>query len=239
MSLEQIINNNENKIIFLKAILLGITYGKKENPDYYKENIEKEIENLNNLYQKEKNIKDVQHVNVLKNIEKEIINDDFNNNLINNNNNQQNIDKKILYKYTNILKNLENQKQYTINLIQTLSANHYGYNYSKINLLKTNLQFINNEIEKNKNLFKKDIIQKDIIQKNINRNIDKEFSNHKYFNNLNKFNNDNIHNKINRISPAINFSAKNTNIIKKSNINNNLEKELEYTLDNLSRLLIN
>lgn len=237
MSLEQIINNNENKIIFLKAILLGITYGKKENPDYYKENIEKEIENLNNLYEKEKNIKNVQLVNVVKNIEKEIINEDVNNNLINNNN-QQNIDKKILYKYTNTLKNLENQKQYTINLIQTLSANHYGYNYSKINLLKTNLQFINNEIEKNKNLFKKDI-----IQKNINKNIDKEFSNPKYFNNLNKFNNDNIHNnihnKINRISPAINFSAKNTNIIKKSNINNNLEKELEYTLDNLSRLLIN
>jgi hypothetical protein len=73
-------------------------------------------------------------------------------------------------------------------------------------------------------------------------NIDKELNNSKYFNNLNnlnKFNNDNIQNKINRISPAINFSAKNTNIIKKSNINNNLEKELEYTLDNLSRLLIN
>jgi hypothetical protein len=236
MSLEQIINNNENKIIFLKAILLGITYGKKENPDYYKENIEKEIENLNNLYEKEKNVKNIQPVNFVKNIEKEVINEDINNNLVNNNN-QQNIDKKILYKYTNTLKNLENQKQYTINLIQTLSANHYGYNYSKINLLKTNLQFINNEIEKNKNLFKKDI-----IQKNINKNIDKEFSNPKYFNNLNnlnKFNNDNIHNKINRISPAINFSAKNTNIIKKSNINNNLEKELEYTLDNLSRLLIN
>jgi hypothetical protein len=236
MSLEQIINNNENKIIFLRAILLGITYGKKENSDYYKENIEKEIENLNNLYQKDKNIKDVQNIQNVENIQKETINEYINNNLINNNlinnNNEQNIDKKILYKYSNILKNLENQKQYTINLIQTLSANHYGYNYSKINLLKTNLQFINNEIEKNKNLFKKDIMQKSM-------NIDKELNNPKYFNNLNKFNNNNIQNKINRISPAINFSAKNTNIIKKSNINNNLEKELEYTLDNLSRLLIN
>ena len=142
-----------------------------------------------------------------------------------------------MIKYNNILKNLENQKQYTINLIQSLSAHHYGYNYSKINLLKTNLQFINNEIDKHKNLFKKELDQQNIVLNTETK--DRVITKINNYTNLNKFNNSD-QNKINRISPAINFSSKNTNIIKNSGTkNNNLEKELEYTLDNLSKLLIN
>ena len=43
MSIENILNSEEYKKIFLKAILLGITYGKSNNSEYYKESIENEL----------------------------------------------------------------------------------------------------------------------------------------------------------------------------------------------------
>ena len=50
--MNNILNNDENKEIFLKAIILGINYGKSMNANYYLENIEKELLKLN-----EKNVK--------------------------------------------------------------------------------------------------------------------------------------------------------------------------------------
>ena len=47
MSIENILNNKECKLIFLKAIVLGINYGKSENANYYLESIEKEILKIN------------------------------------------------------------------------------------------------------------------------------------------------------------------------------------------------
>ena len=37
--MENILNNSENKEIFLKAIILGINYGKSSNANYYLEKI--------------------------------------------------------------------------------------------------------------------------------------------------------------------------------------------------------
>jgi len=59
MNIENILNNNEYKILFLKAVILGINYGKSNNSDYYLDNIEKEIIKLNNL----------NHLNILTNLE--------------------------------------------------------------------------------------------------------------------------------------------------------------------------
>lgn len=48
MNVETIINNDEYKIIFLKAILLGINYGQSENSEFYLNNIQNEIDKINN-----------------------------------------------------------------------------------------------------------------------------------------------------------------------------------------------
>lgn len=47
MNLENILNNNQNKLFFLKAILLGINYGKSKNYQEYIAIIEKEIKKIN------------------------------------------------------------------------------------------------------------------------------------------------------------------------------------------------
>ena len=47
MNLENILNNNQNKLFFLKAILLGINYGKSKNYEEYIAIIEKEIKKIN------------------------------------------------------------------------------------------------------------------------------------------------------------------------------------------------
>jgi hypothetical protein len=127
MDLENIINNKDYKIIFLKAILLGINYGESSNSNYYKDSLQKELLKLNK--------KDLHNEKQMDN-EKEAENNIF------------------IQKYKNTLINLENQRLYIINLIQALSNAHYGYNYSKINLLKSNLALIMREIEKNKLLLK-------------------------------------------------------------------------------------
>lgn len=140
MNVENILNNKECKLIFLKAIILGINYGKSDKVNYYLENIEKEI-----LKIKEKN---EMH-------EDEIIKKHVNINEYQPKQHPSTNDNQILKKSENIILQLENQKKYTINLIQTLSSKNYAYNYSKINLLKNNLLLINYEIDKNKIIVKK------------------------------------------------------------------------------------
>jgi hypothetical protein len=141
MNVENILNNKECKLIFLKAIILGINYGKSDKANYYLENIEKEISRIkekNEMYEDEIIKK---HVNINEYQPKQ--------NISSTNDNQ------IFKKSENIILQLENQKKYTINLIQTLSSKNYAYNYSKINLLKNNLLLINYEIDKNKIIIKK------------------------------------------------------------------------------------
>lgn len=128
MNIENILNNDDYKLIFLKAILLGINYGKSNNINYYINNIEEEINKIN---------------------DKKINNNDKKSN------NNIKIKNNLIEKNENTLIQLENQKNYIISLIQKLSLNNYGYNYSRINLLKNNLNLINIEIEKNKLILKK------------------------------------------------------------------------------------
>ena len=158
MSIENILNNNHYKSIFLKAILLGINYGKSNNVNYYINNIEKELSELNEVIKNDNKLNKLNKLN------------EFNEIKINS--------YKVLEKYEKNILILDNQKKYTFGLIQNLSANNYAYNYSKINILKNNLIIINNEIEKNKILLKKnkDIIYKklesiELQNKKINQNI--------------------------------------------------------------------
>jgi hypothetical protein len=130
MSLDIILNNKDYRLIFLKAIILGINYGKSPNVNYYLENIEREINKSN------------------------IENNPIENNPIEKNIKflEKNNENLILEKYNNIIINLENQKKYILNYIQVLSKN-YRLNHSKINLLRNNLFILNQEI--NKNILKK------------------------------------------------------------------------------------
>ena len=127
MNIQNIIDDDNHKLIFLKAILLGINYGKSNNSTYYIDTIQKEIYNIN----EKNNINEKKKIN--EKIEKNKKND----------------------KHENIILKLENQKKYILTLIQKLSTTNYAYNHSKINLLKSNLLIINHEIEKNKKLVKK------------------------------------------------------------------------------------
>ena len=140
MNLDNILDNDQNKLIFLKAIMLGINYGKSDKINYYIDNIEKEINKITN-----------------KKVEEKILYRENKNIILEKNNMNDKFEKNILF--------LENQKKYILSLIQKLSLTHYGYNYSRINLLKNNLIHINNEIEKKKILIKKNNEDKKIKEK--------------------------------------------------------------------------
>jgi len=138
MEFENILSNDEYKMFFLKAILLGIKYGQSNNPEYYINSIQQEINRTNN---KKKNVLPEKKIIKNSNIEK----------------------------IENTLLQLENQKNYTLSLINKLSSNNYGSNYSRINLLKSNLLLITKEIEKNKFALKKN---KELLDKK--ENVDNE-----------------------------------------------------------------
>lgn len=178
MVIEKILNNDEYKLFFLKAILLGIDYGSSNNSDYYKRNIKNEIYKIteNNLLSKNDNI--------------------------------------FITKQENNILNLDYQQKYTINLIQRLSANNYGYNYSKINILKNNLLIINKELEKNKFILKK--------YKDIHNIVDKKEYSYKQTDDI-------IENRENSYKQSDDIMEKKENLV----------NELEKTLGNLSNLIIN
>ena len=123
MSIKEVIQTKENKIIFLKAILLGIKYGRMENSTFYENNISNE---LNKLQQD----KDIIETNYIKNI------DDYDS-IVNN--------------YSKKITELENFRSNIIKNINNLSYNNYNSNYVKINLLRNNLNNINKELEMNRN----------------------------------------------------------------------------------------
>lgn len=195
MNLENVLNNDPNKLIFLKAIMLGITYGSSDKKNYYIENIENEIKKI---------------VDKMNNV---------NNKIDNTLSSQKNIliqktEQKILF--------LENQKKSILSLINQLSSNNYGFNYSRINLLKTNLTLLNVEIEKNKLIIKK-------IKEENNSQID-EKKIKSVSKNINKTNI--MKNKLHNIQ---------NNIFQKNRSENkeNLVGELEKTLGSLSNMIIN
>ena len=143
MSIKEVIQTKENKIIFLKAILLGIKYGRMDNSTFYENNISNE---LNKLQQD----KDIIETNYIKNI------DDYDS-IVNN--------------YSKKIAELENFRSNIIKNINNLSYNNYNSNYVKINLLRNNLNNINKELEMNRNNILKFIEIKKA--KNNKKNIDK------------------------------------------------------------------
>ena len=117
MKIEDIIINSENKIYFLKAILLGIKYGKMDNCDFYEKSI------LNEIKKSKKS------------------NSEYTHNLINKIDNKINLSK--LLKKKNDLENLRNN---IIKNINNLSYNNFNTNYVKINVLRNHLFTINQEL---------------------------------------------------------------------------------------------
>lgn len=142
MSLNDIIENEETKLIFLKAIKLGMKYAESDKASFYKEKVDNEISILMN-----------------KETPKDAV-------PVKNNTNT------IIERYENNIIQLEKTKNIIVNNIQMLSNNNYGYNHSKINLLKTNLVTVMKEIEKNKLLIseslksenKSEVKKKNIIE---------------------------------------------------------------------------
>jgi hypothetical protein len=118
MKIETIIEKNENKILFLKAILLGIKYGKNENHQFYEESIINELKKITNL------------------------DSNYTNNLVNTIDNK--INKGKMLKEVN---DLENLRINIIKNINNLSYNNYNNNYSKINFLRVQLLSINKELD--------------------------------------------------------------------------------------------
>jgi len=117
MKIEDIIINSENKIYFLKAILLGIKYGKMDNCDFYEKSI------LNEIKKSKKS------------------NSEYTHNLINKIDNKINLSK--LLKKKNDLENLRNN---IIKNINNLSYNNFNTNFVKINVLRNHLFTINQEL---------------------------------------------------------------------------------------------
>lgn len=251
--MENILKNNQNKEIFLKAIILGINYGKSDKSNYYLDNIQKELLKIHDY-----NNNHIQNTTNTKS--HNILNNDSQKNLI--------------LKYNNNIANLEKDKIDTINLIYILSKN-YSYNYSKINYLKNNLIEIDKEIIKNKLILNKldisTLNNKEInidnklnnqLNKNINNNINNQVNyqinnqnqikyqlNHQVNNKLNHQVNNNINNQVNnKINNQVNNNIFNRNNNNKLEIisnasckkidNENIVNELEKTLNNLSTLLI-
>ena len=147
MSLNAVIENPEYKLLFLKAIKLGIMYGQSDKSNFYKEKIDTEINSI--IFSK--NTEEVQTV------KQENIQESDNKNII--------------------MMNLENQRNIIIKNIQNLSnnysLNYTKINFLKNSLVST-MKEIEKHKELNKNnsspLIKKNIteIKKKDVQQNDN-----------------------------------------------------------------------
>ena len=128
-NVEKVVSNDEQKLIFLKAIILGINYGKSNNSEQYRKNIEDEIYKLAKKINSEK----IDLVNNSPQIPNHTQNQ---NQKIDTQTHTQTqsikpVDKisRTIEKYENIIITLENQKNNTVSLINSLSSNNYGFNY--------------------------------------------------------------------------------------------------------------
>jgi hypothetical protein len=210
MNLENVLNNDDNKLIFLKAIMLGITYGSSDKKNYYKENIESEIKKI---------------VDKMNNIDNKI-----NNNL----SSQKNI---LLQKTEQKILFLENQRKSILSLINQLSSNNYGFNYSRINLLKTNLTLLNVEIEKNKLIIKKN--KEEDISQNAQKKIKPISKNIKKINTLQSIPQNTLQSIPQNTLQSIPQNTLQSIPQKIHQNKENLVSELEKTLGSLSNMIIN
>jgi len=79
MNVETILNNDEYKLMFLKAILLGINYGKNEKSDFYQLNIENEINKINDKFNHPDIIK---YTQLIKKFELQLVNLEYHKSII-------------------------------------------------------------------------------------------------------------------------------------------------------------
>ena len=142
--LDNILNNNEHKLIFLKAILLGIGYGKSENVDFYIKNINNEINNITNSVN---NPEIKKYDELIKKQENIIIQKEYQKNIL----------------ISNIQKLSHNNYGYNHSRINLLKTNLHNLNI-EIDKLKLNFfknKEIKNKLENNKTNVKS--IQNNII----------------------------------------------------------------------------
>ena len=125
MNVETLINNDEYKMIFLKAILLGIKYGKSDNSDFYIDNIKNEI---SKIYYKLNRPEIIKYNNIIKKNEMLLIN--------------------LEYQKGNILSNIQKLSH------NNYSSNHSKINILKITLqnIQVEIEKIKVTIKKTKDL---------------------------------------------------------------------------------------
>jgi hypothetical protein len=217
MSLQDILNNKDYKIIFLRAILLGMKYSEGNNPNFYKNNIKNELDKL--ISENKSNNNDTNSNNdTIINNNYTITNNTKTDNEYNIKNKNDNMLIKILEKYEKNIINLENKKNYLISYIKSLKSKNYSHNFSRINLLNNNLELINKEIEKYIFILKKHNIKFD-------------------FNKENNTLKDNTL-KDNTLKDTLKDSTLKDTLKDNTIKDNNVVKDLEKTLNNLSNLLI-
>ncbi len=216
MNTDHILSNDEYKLFFLKAIMLGINYGRSDNVEYYANNIQNEINSIT-LKIKSKN-ENNQKLNV-----------ESHNNAITTEDDLSDIKKEYfnIKRYDDNIKSFENSKGYILSLIQRLSENNYSSNYSKISLLKNNLNSTLQEIEKNKLLLQK---YKDSLNPHVVSRINKYMEKH----NANTETTPTVQmqfqqNQVNQPNTLLPSNQQNQN-------SENLVGELQSTLDKLSNL---
>ena len=125
MSLNNVIENSEYKLLFLKAINLGIMYGESKKSNFYKEKINNEINSiiLSNINKNTLNNKESEELNkVQKNDSNEDVNKVENTNSLNKVEDFKKEDK--IKKYDLNILNLENQKNIILQKINNLSINY-------------------------------------------------------------------------------------------------------------------
>lgn len=122
-------NSANNKLLFLKAIKLGISYGMGNNSTTYLRKIEEEIQKISN----QTDDKTQNQTRIANSFDQE----------------------QTPINYENILVSLENKKNVLTSQINSLTKQNYNSNVSSIMFLKKNLNLVMKEIEKYKLLMQK------------------------------------------------------------------------------------
>ncbi len=186
--MEQLFEKKEMKFLLLKAILLGIQYGKSDKSEDYKNGVVKEIQKLSeqNRIQQNSNQQNSNQQNIIQqNLNQQNSTQPNSNNNItqlpskkpnntyNNSQKQQMIQKKDepVYKSAFVerlesqLGFLENERMKTYYTIQYLSNSNYTYNYARIQYLYNQYASIQEEIDKKRFSIEKEK-KNDIVRQN-------------------------------------------------------------------------
>ncbi len=172
--MEQLFEKKEMKFLLLKAILLGIQYGKSDKSEDYKNGIVKEIQKLSEQNRIQQNSNQQSSNTSISQQPLKKMSNNFNNNTNNNNLQQQQfVQKKEEPVYKSALVErleaqlgfLENERMKTYYTIQYLSNTNYTYNYARIQYLYNQYATIQEEIDKKRFTIEKEK-KNDIVRQN-------------------------------------------------------------------------